>query len=89
MRSLSVWITRAQHLEDHLNAIFAMLQVPQGAPERKHPIWTLRTKEQATAFWKAEFEGVRSSEEGELTTLHDGAGNATIKEDVQGKPPAV
>ena len=52
------------------------LQVKEDPTKGKHPLWTLRTKEEADAFWKAEFGSSNDSEGSEPTVYDQGAEEA-------------
>lgn len=49
----------------------------------KHPLWTLRSKEEAAEFWQEEF-GDKASDNGSGLS---GQGEPNTQQDPQGKPP--
>ena len=55
-------------------------QVPEDPMKGKHPLWELRTKEQAEAFWKQEFGHLGGGVEGQQQAEAEGrhAGQATL-----------
>lgn len=65
-----------------------MLQAKENPANGKHPLWTIRSKEEATQFWEAEFGNSKDSGVGNLQAADDQAGKVAPHGEAEssGKP---
>ena len=60
--------------------LVVLLQVKESPANGKHPLWTIRSKEEASRFWEVEFDNGKDSgpESADADAVGDSTGSSTF-----------